>query len=104
MNLKLVILIAVFFLGIGSTCAQLSSTVIVTGKTDVIGSKYEIEIVKPDYDVEKKFSKGKEDNFFASMKREVDFWLEKGYKVIETSTNSVGTSSERMLIVLVKQD
>lgn len=105
-NVKLILLAvtAMLFLGMGNVSAQEKSTVIITGKTDVIGSRYEIEIIKPDYEVEKKISKSKEDNFFASMKKEADFWLGQGYKLIEATSSTVGTSSERVLFVLIKEE
>ncbi len=105
-NTKLMLLAvtAMLFLGIGNASAQQKSTVIITGKTDLVGSRYEIEIIKSDYEVEKKISKSKEDNFFASMKKEADFWLDQGYKLIEATSSTVGTSSERVLFVLIKEE
>lgn len=105
-KLKLIMLAvtAMLFLGMGSVSAQEKSTVIITGKTDLVGSRYEIEIINPYYEVEKKISKSKEDNFFASMKKEADFWLDQGYKLIEATSSTVGTSSERVLFVLIKEE
>lgn len=105
-NVKLILLAAtaILFLGMGNVRAQQKLTVIVTGKTDIVGSRYEIEIINPYYEVEKKISKSKEDNFFASMKKEADFWLDQGYKLIEATSSAVGTSSERILFVLIKEE
>ena len=105
-KLKLIMLAvtAMLFLGTGNVNAQIKSTVMIIGKTDNIGSRYEIEVIKPDYEVEKRISKSKEDNFFASMKKEVDFWLDQGYKLIEATSSTVGTSSEKVLFILIKEE
>ncbi len=105
-NVKLILLTitTMLFLSMENASAQQKLTVIITGKTDLVGSRYEIEIINPYYEVEKKISKSKEDNFFASMKKEADFWLDQGYKLIEATSSTVGTSSERVLFVLIKEE
>lgn len=105
-SIKLILLTVttILFLGMENASAQKKLTVIITGKTDFVGSRYEIEIINPYYEVEKKISKGKEDNFFTSMKKEADSWLDQGYQLIEATSSTVGTSSERVLFVLIKEE
>ncbi|WP_300664821.1 hypothetical protein [Fluviicola sp.] len=103
-KLKMITLVmTMLFLGMSNVDAQDKSTVIISAKTYTTGSKYEIQIIKPDYEVENKLLKGKEEDFFVSVKKEVDYWLEKGYKLMEMTANSLATNHERVLIILIKE-
>lgn len=104
-NLKMITLVmAMLFLGIGSLIAQEKSTVIITGHTINNETKYKIEIVKPNYESEKKDFSSKDASFFVSMKKEVDYWLSQNYKLVEATSNSLGPIDQRLLFVLIKED
>ena len=105
-NVKLILLavLAMLFLGMGNVSAQEKSTVIITGHTYSNETKYKIETVKPDYEVEKKESSIKETNFFALMKKEVDYWLNQNYKLVEATSNSLGPVDQRIIFVLIKEE
>jgi len=100
-----ILLIAtIFTVGSFSTYAQGKTTVFIIGKTELVGPKFEIDVIKSNYEVEKIVSKNKDDNFYIFIKKQVDNWLNQGYKLIETSSNAVGTSSERIIFVLEKEE
>ena len=91
-------------LGMASSYGQKKSSVIITGNNIFAGSKFEIETVKPDYEVEKKELNEKVIPFFAAIKKEIDFWLNEGYELEDVTANTIGTGWERMMFVLIKEE
>ena len=104
LNERILVTIILLFAGIGIADAQEKSSVIITGYTYNNQSKYKIEIVKPDYEVEKKESSIQDANFFSLMKKEVDLWLSRDFELIESTSNSLGPGDQRILFVLVKEE
>lgn len=102
-NLKLVLFASMLFLGMGSTMAQTKSTVIISGKTITI-AKYEIVIVKPDYVTERKEKNEKTEPFLAALKKEMDVWLNQGYKLTDVTSSTLGTAGENVMFVLIKEE
>src|SRR5690606_21248213 len=102
--LRLILAItALLLLIVGNISAQEKSTVIITGHTNFTQqAKYEIEIVKPNYITEKK--EYKDVHFYATIKKEVDYWVNQGYKLIETTSNSLGQVNERITFILIKEE
>lgn len=90
--------------GDGKQLRAKKSSVIITGNNIFAGSKFEIETVKPDYEVEKKELNEKVIPFFAAIKKEIDFWLNEGYKLEDVTANTIGTGWERMMFVLIKEE
>ena len=78
------------------------STVIVSGY--VIGSVY-IETIKPDYTVEiKEYDRKEEKNLLVEIKKELDFWINEGYVIDQTTSNgSQGVLSYRYTYFLIKK-
>lgn len=103
-KLMLLALVAMLFLGMGNVIAQEKSTVIITGYTYNNQTKYKIEIVKSNYEVEKKDNKVNDANFYVLMKKEVDYWLGQNYKLVACTSNSLGPVDERILFVLIKEE
>lgn len=101
-NVKLMLLavIAMLFLGMNNVSAQEKSTVMISGYT--YGVKYRIEIIKPDYGIEQK-EHAKDDNILVSIKKEIDYWLNQDYKLVEATSNSLSSTGERLLFVLIKE-
>lgn len=68
--------------------AQEVSTVIVSGRIYGSGSVY-VETIKPDYSVElKEYDRKEEKNLLVEIKKELDFWINKGYTINESNSNS----------------
>src|SRR5690625_108040 len=89
--------------------SQEISSVTITGFSSNNHTKYKIETVNPDYTVIIKDFKDKDGNFHALMKKELDVWLKKGYKLIESSANSLtsgqsSTVSFVILFILIKEE
>jgi hypothetical protein len=91
------------FLGMSSSYGQKKSTVIISGKT-ITQAKYQIEIVKPDYVVERKDLHEKTDPFLAALKKEMDVWLNQGYKLTDVTSSTLGTTGENVMFVLIKEE
>lgn len=89
------------FLGMGSVMAQKKSTVFISA---INTARYSIEIIKPDYQVELKEMDRKEVYFLVALKQEVDAWLNQGYKIDDVTTSIVGTTLERFVFVLSKEE
>lgn len=83
------------------------SSVTITGFSSNNHTKYRIEIVKPNYDVEIKEFKDKDGNFHALMKKELDLWLKQGYKLVESNSNGSSPSSAgifNVMLILIKEE
>lgn len=83
--------------------AQEVSSVIITGIT--YGGSIRIEIIRPDYTVEKKeFSRKENANFFVEIKRELDEWMNKGFYIDKTNSNSESALNYRYTYILIKKE
>jgi len=105
-NVKLVALIAMLFLGVGNVNAQERSTVLI--RMQYMGeTSYRITTVEPDYTKSELTSsrKGEQEDSDIILKKELDKWIQSGYKIV-SSTNSrttVGTTIE-IIYLMVKED
>lgn len=81
------------------------STVILSGWTYQLGV-VTIEIVKPDYSVEiREYGRKDEKNLLVEIKRELDYWINEGYSIHQTNSNSGSTNIDfRYTYILIKQD
>lgn len=82
--------------------AQEASTVIISGRT--YGTKTIIEIIKPDYSLETKESDRKEEkHLLVEIKKELDFWINEGYKIEQANSNGgSGLLDYRYTYILIK--
>lgn len=85
--------------------AQEVSTVIVSGRIYGSGSVY-VETIKPDYSVElKEYDRKEEKNLLVEIKKELDFWIEKGFTIEKTNSNgSQYDSTFRYTYFLIKKE
>jgi hypothetical protein len=87
--------------------AQEVSSVTITGFSWSNHTKYKIEIVKPQYEVETKEFKAKDGNFHALLKQELDVWLKKGFKIVESNSSGSTPSASatfNVMFILIKEE
>lgn len=104
---SLIILFLMLFVSVNSISQNISS-VTINGLSYRNSSKYTIEIVNPQYEVETKNFKSRDGNFYVLMKKELDIWLSKGYKLESTSSNGYSTSTDlpefNLTYILIKEE
>lgn len=106
-NVKLILLAvtAMLFLGMGNVSAQenkVQSVIISVFAQGVSHNKYTVEVVKPDYSVELKEYTTK-DNIHVALKKELDKWLEQGYQIMESSSNTIAGGYPISRYILVRK-
>lgn len=102
-KLMLATVVTTLLLNVGNINAQEKSTVIITGNTWVTAKKqYEIQIVKPNYETEIKDYQGVD--LFSALKKEIDYWINQGYKLTGSTSNSLSQVSERIIFILIKEE
>jgi len=84
--------------------AQEVSTVIVSGRIHSAGPVY-IETIKPDYSVESKdYDRKEEKNLLVEIKKELDFWINKGYTINQTNSNGGSAFDYKYTYILIKKE
>jgi hypothetical protein len=101
-DLKMITFVmTMLFLGMSCTYAQEKSTVLI--KVRVCESMYSINTVKPDYTTYKLEGKGKDENGYVALKRELDKWILEGYVLVNSTVSSSLTSLNDIIYVLIKE-
>ncbi|MEO9257923.1 MAG: hypothetical protein ABI207_06050 [Crocinitomicaceae bacterium] len=103
-NVKLFLNTVVVFLalGISTVNAQQKQSVIIS--EICFNSNITIEVIRPDYSIDKQEYSKKEDNASVVLKKELDKWINQGFK-IQSTTTQVGTTVLIIFTyVLVKED
>jgi hypothetical protein len=103
-NVKLFLSTVVAFLvvGISTLNAQQKQSVIISEK--VAGAKTTIEVIKPDYTVDKQSFSLKEDNGSVILKKELDKWIEQGFEIKSTTSVSDSPVLFNVSYVLIKEE
>lgn len=107
-NVKLMLLTitTMLFLGMGNVNAQeskIQSVIISIFIEGAYHSKYTVEVVKPDYSIESKEYTSKENNTHVILKQELDKWLEQGYRIVESNSNTSSNGYPITRYILVKE-
>lgn len=103
-NVKLFLSTVVVFLALGTSTvnAQQKQSVIITEL--YLYNNITMEVVKPDYSIDKKEYSIKEENPSVVLKKELDKWIEQGYEVTESSMATTYNNYYRIIYFLTKKD
>lgn len=81
--------------------AQENSVLIVGVKTP---SDFTLRIVNPDNKETENTYKYKNDSFYILLKKELDHWMNSGYKIVDSSTAGDRLSNYEVIYVLIKDE
>ncbi len=74
----------------------------------VIGHKtalyFTIRVVNPKYEESENTYKYKDNSFYVMLKKELDFWINAGYKIVDSSTASEKPVNYEVIYVLAKDE
>jgi|SRR5690606_38544168 len=78
------------------------NTVLVVGQKTPID--FTIKVVNPEYEESENTYKYKDSSFFVLLKRELDHWINSGYKIVDSSTAGDRSQNFEVIYVLLKDE
>jgi hypothetical protein len=103
-NVKLFLSTVIAFLvvGISTVSAQQKQSVIVS--QSLLNTGAIIEVIKPDYSVDKQSFSKKDENTSVVLKKELDKWLKQGFEIKSTTSVAAGPFLYTVSYVMVKEE